>query len=210
MNTQPWLFAVVQDESRLKRYSDGAKALLIEQPRSDAKARHYVDRLSDASFNIFYDAATLVAIGVGLPNVTAGASAIDLKRGLDRGLKAVVEAVRALSRPIATRNEKVQIAPISAQNDGAIGELSRRLIDKVGGEGVITVEEAEASRRPSRRPEHVVRPRVPLAVLRVTDPERMDCVLQDAPTAVASSCASDLTGAAIPPARRSRRSNYES
>jgi nitroreductase len=65
MNAQPWLFAVVQDEGRLKRYSDGAKALLVEQAKSDAKARHYVDRLSDASFNIFYDASTLVAIGVG-------------------------------------------------------------------------------------------------------------------------------------------------
>lgn len=65
MNAQPWLFAVVQDESRLKRYSDGAKALLVEQAGSDTKARHYADRLSDASFNIFYDASTLVAIGVG-------------------------------------------------------------------------------------------------------------------------------------------------
>jgi nitroreductase len=65
MNAQPWLFAVVQDRARLKRYSDSAKALLAEQAKSDAKARHYVDRLSDPSFNIFYDAGTLVAIGVG-------------------------------------------------------------------------------------------------------------------------------------------------
>lgn len=65
MNAQPWLFAVVQDPARLKRYSDGAKALLVEQAKSDPKARHYVNRLSNPSFNIFYDASTLVAIGVG-------------------------------------------------------------------------------------------------------------------------------------------------
>jgi nitroreductase len=64
-NAQPWLFAIVQDESRLKRYSDAAKVLLTEQAKSNPKARHYADRLTDASFNIFYDASTLIAIGVG-------------------------------------------------------------------------------------------------------------------------------------------------
>jgi chaperonin GroEL len=115
----------------------------------------------------------------GLRNVTAGASAIDLRRGLDRGLKAAVEAVRALSRPIATRSEKVQIATISAHNDGAIGELIGDAIEKVGGEGVITVEEAKATQTSVEVVQGMQFDRGYLSPYFVTDPERMECVLQD-------------------------------
>src|SRR5512141_835067 len=58
----------------------------------------------------------------GLRNVVAGASAIDIKRGLDRGAKCAIEALKALSRPVATRKEKAQVAAISAHNDLPIGE----------------------------------------------------------------------------------------
>lgn len=63
MNEQPWIFAVVQDKPRLKRWSDRAKAILLDQASADPKTRHYHPRLVAPDFNIFYDAGTLVVIG---------------------------------------------------------------------------------------------------------------------------------------------------
>ena len=87
--------------------------------------------------------ATILAhamLADGIRNVVAGASAIDIKRGLDRGTKCAVEALKALSKPVSTRKEKAQVAAISAHNDPVIGELVADAMDKVGNEGVITVE----------------------------------------------------------------------
>jgi chaperonin GroEL len=81
----------------------------------------------------------------GVRNVVAGASAIDIKRGLDRAVRRAVDALRQLSRPVKTRKEKAQVAAISAHNDPAIGELVADAMDKVGGEGVITVEESKTT-----------------------------------------------------------------
>ena len=64
MNQQPWVFAVVQDRARLRRYSDTAKAMLLARAGDDPKAASYRDRLRSDSFDIFYDAGTLVVIGV--------------------------------------------------------------------------------------------------------------------------------------------------
>jgi nitroreductase len=64
MNRQPWLSAVVQDEAQLKRYSDRAKMMLLAQADGDPKSAHYASMLTDPSFNIFYNATTLVVIGV--------------------------------------------------------------------------------------------------------------------------------------------------
>ncbi len=65
MNRQPWLFSIVQDAARLRRYSDRAKAMLLVAMASDAKAAHYRDLLASPGFDIFYDATTLVVIGPG-------------------------------------------------------------------------------------------------------------------------------------------------
>ena len=81
----------------------------------------------------------------GVRNVVAGASAIDIKRGLDRAAKTAVEALKALSRPVKEKKEQAQVATISAHNDPAIGELVADAMEKVGGEGVITVEEAKTT-----------------------------------------------------------------
>ena len=81
----------------------------------------------------------------GLKNVTAGASAIDIKRGLDRGLKVAVAYIRAMSKKITTLQEKEQVATISAHNDQMIGIFVADAIDKVGGEGIVTVEEARGT-----------------------------------------------------------------
>ena len=93
--------------------------------------------------------ATLLAHTIfaeGLRNVAAGASAVDLKRGLDRGLRVAVEALRKLSRPVQSRKEKAQVAAISAHNDASIGELVADAVEKVGAEGAITVEDVVNSR----------------------------------------------------------------
>ena len=80
----------------------------------------------------------------GVRNVVAGASAIDIKRGLDRAAKAAIQSLHGLSRPVATRKEKSQVGTISAHNNPMIGELVADAMDKVGNEGVITVEEAKS------------------------------------------------------------------
>ncbi|MNF37757.1 60 kDa chaperonin 1 [compost metagenome] len=81
----------------------------------------------------------------GVRNVVAGASAIDIKRGLDRGLQVVIGSLRAQSKPVRTRKEKAQVATISAHNDGTIGELVADALEKVGSEGVISVEESKTT-----------------------------------------------------------------
>lgn len=89
--------------------------------------------------------STLLAHAIfseGIKNVTAGASAIDLKRGLDRAAQIAIEAIKKQSKPITTREEKEQVGTISAHNDPFFGKLVADAIEKVGGEGVISVEEA--------------------------------------------------------------------
>ncbi len=81
----------------------------------------------------------------GVRNVAAGASAIDLKRGLDRALQAAVKAIRDLAKPVDSTLEKAQVATISAHNDGAIGKLVADAMERVGGDGVITVEESKTT-----------------------------------------------------------------
>jgi chaperonin GroEL len=127
--------------------------------------------------------ATILAHAIfseGLRNVTAGASAIDLKRGLDRGLKAAVEALRAQSKPVSSRKEKAQIAAISAHNDEGIGELVADAMERVGGEGVITVEESKTTETVLEVVEGMQFDRGYLSPYFVTDTENMEAVLEDA------------------------------
>jgi len=116
----------------------------------------------------------------GLRNVVAGASAIDIKRGLDRGAKCAIEALKALSRPVATRKEKAQVAAISAHNDEAIGELVAAAMEKVGGEGVITVEESKTTETVLDVVEGMQFDRGYLSPYFITNAEKMEAVLEDA------------------------------
>jgi chaperonin GroEL len=115
----------------------------------------------------------------GLRNVTAGASAIDLKRGLDRGLKVTVEALKKLSRPVRSRKEKAQVAAISAHNDSAIGEMVADAVEQVGAEGAITVEEAKGTETALEVVEGMQFDRGFLSPYFITDPAKMEAVLQD-------------------------------
>jgi chaperonin GroEL len=126
--------------------------------------------------------ATLLAHAIyaeGLRNVAAGASAIDLKRGLDRGLRATVDALKSQSRPVASRKEKAQVATISAHNDASIGDMVADALEKVGAEGVVSVEEAKGIETALETVEGMQFDRGYLSPYFVTDAERMEAVLED-------------------------------
>jgi chaperonin GroEL len=115
----------------------------------------------------------------GLRNVAAGASAIDLKRGLDIGILAAVEALRAISRPVASRKERAQVATISAHNDSSIGELVTEAMERVGSEGAISVEEAKTTETALNVVEGMQFDRGYLSPYFVTDPQKLEVVLDD-------------------------------
>ena len=116
----------------------------------------------------------------GVRNVAAGASAIDIKRGLDRALKIAVTALKANARKVSTRKEKAQVATISAHNDPEVGELVAAAMEKVGGDGVITVEESKTTQTTLEVVEGLQFDRGYLSPYFVTDADAMQAVLEDA------------------------------
>ena len=126
--------------------------------------------------------ATLLAASIfseGVRNIAAGASAIDLKRGLDRALDCVVGSLRELSRPITDHKQRVQVATVSAHNDPAIGELVANALERVGVEGTTSVEEAKATETTVEVVEGMRFDRGFLSPYFVTEPEKMRAVLDE-------------------------------
>jgi chaperonin GroEL len=116
----------------------------------------------------------------GLKLVAAGHDPMSIKRGIDKAVAKVTEELKALSKPTRDRDEIAQVGTISANNDKTIGDILAEAMDKVGKEGVITVEEAKGLETTLDLVEGMRFDRGYLSPYFVTDPERMECVYEDA------------------------------
>ncbi|NCO68109.1 MAG: chaperonin GroEL [Nitrospirae bacterium] len=127
--------------------------------------------------------ATVLAHAIyreGIKNVTAGANPMDIKRGIRKAVDIVTEELKKLSKPVQDKKEIAQVGTISANNDSSIGELIAEAMDKVGKDGVITVEEAKSMATTLDVVEGMQFDRGYISPYFITDPERMECVLEDA------------------------------
>src|SRR3990170_2510522 len=116
----------------------------------------------------------------GVKMVVAGHDPMSLKRGIDKAVAAVTEELKNLSKPTKDPKEIAQVGTIAANNDSTIGDVIAEAMNKVGNEGVITVEEAKGLETTLEVVEGMQFDRGYLSPYFVTDPERMECVLQDA------------------------------
>jgi chaperonin GroEL len=127
--------------------------------------------------------ATILAQAIfreGLKNVTAGANPMALKRGIDKAVAAVVEELKRISVPTSGKKEIAQVGTISANNDSEIGNLISEAMEKVGKDGVITVEEAKGLETTLETVDGMQFDRGYISPYFVTDPEKMEAVLEDA------------------------------
>ncbi|MGE5092926.1 MAG: chaperonin GroEL [Bacillota bacterium] len=127
--------------------------------------------------------ATVLAQAIfreGLKNVTAGANPMELKRGIEKAVEAIVNELKNMSVPSAGKKEIAQVGTISANNDREIGNLIAEAMEKVGKDGVITVEEAKGLETTLETVDGMQFDRGYLSPYFVTDPEKMEAVLDDA------------------------------
>ncbi len=127
--------------------------------------------------------ATVLAYSVykeGMKYVTSGANSIDIKRGIDRSVEIIVDELKKMSKPVAEKKEIAQVGTISANNDASVGELIAEAMDKVGKDGVITVEEAKSMATTLDVVEGMQFDRGYVSPYFITDADRMVCILEDA------------------------------
>ena len=126
--------------------------------------------------------ATVLAEAIfreGLKNVTAGANPMAIKRGIERAVEEVIEQLKKISKKVEGKKEIAQVASIAANNDSAIGDLLADAFEKVGKDGVITVEEAKSMKTELDVVEGMQFDQGYLSPYFVTDTERMECVLDE-------------------------------
>lgn len=126
--------------------------------------------------------ATVLAYAIfseGLKNVTAGARAVGLRRGLDRGLQTALRALAKISRRLESRREKAQVAAISAHNDPEIGEMVAEAVERVGADGAISVEESRSMETRLELVEGMKFENGYLSAYFVTDSDKMEAVLEN-------------------------------
>lgn len=162
-----------------------AKEIELEDPIENMGAnmvREVASKTSDVAGD-GTTTATVLAQAIyseGLKNVTAGANPMDLKRGIDLAVGAVTKELKKISKEIEGRKDIANVGAISANNDKAIGELIAEAMEKVGKDGVITVEEAKGTETSMEVVEGMQFDRGYLSPYFVTDAESMDAVLENA------------------------------
>src|SRR6266403_605232 len=162
-----------------------AKEIELKDPYEDMGAQMLKEVASKTS-DIAGDGtttATVLAQAIfreGLKNVTAGANPMGLKRGIEKAVEAVTEELKKLAKSTKDKKEIAQVATIAANNDRTIGNLIAEAMEKVGKDGVITVEESKSAETVLDVVEGMQFDRGYLSPYFVTDPERMECVLEDA------------------------------
>ena len=161
-----------------------AKEIELDDPTENMGAQ-MVKEVASKTSDVAGDGtttATVLAQAIyreGLKNVTAGANPMDLKRGIDLAVIKVVEYLKSISKEVGGKDEISQVGSISANNDKAIGELISDAMDKVGKDGVITVEEAKGTETELDLVEGMQFDRGYLSPYFVTDSETMEAVLED-------------------------------
>ena len=161
-----------------------AKEIELEDPVQNMGAQ-MIKEVASKTSDIAGDGtttATVLAQSIvkeGMRNVTAGANPMDLKRGIEKAVKAAVAELKALSRPVKDKKEIANVGAISANNDMEIGDLISDAMDKVGKDGVITVEEAKTLETTLEVVEGMQFDRGYLSPYFVTDAENMDAVMED-------------------------------
>ncbi len=126
--------------------------------------------------------ATILALSIyqeGLRNITAGANPMAVKRGIDRGVEAAVETLSGMTKKLSKKEEMEQVASISANNDPTIGKLMADAFERVGKDGVITVEEGKTSETTLEFVEGMQFDKGYISPYFVTDPQEMKCELED-------------------------------
>lgn len=161
-----------------------AKEVDLEDPEENLGAQMLRQAAEKTGENVGdgTSTSTLLAHAIfadGIRNVVAGASGIDIKRGLDRGLGVAVDALQKISEPVRTQKEKMQVATISAHHSELIGNLVADAMEQVGDEGVITVEESNTTETVLDVVEGMQFDRGYLSPYFVTDTEKMEAVYQD-------------------------------
>lgn len=127
-----------------------AKEIDLKDPVENMGAQmlREVAELTGESVGDGTSTSTVLAYAIfseGIKNITAGASAVEIKKGLDRALVIAVNSIRSFSKKVTSRQEKEQVATISAHNDSQMGKFVADAIEKVGGDGIVTVEEARGT-----------------------------------------------------------------